>query len=205
MAFVQEVGLVITTAGVPWLATSVACNAILTCVAESTVTVRAWPPTVAVAPAAKPVPVTVSVKAALPAVTLAGLRVLMLGVGFTGATVSRREHGDARSSRGGNIAGRYGGRELRRRDERRRTASAIDLDDRTAREIGASGSESKGGASGRGRGRADARQNRRRRGRGNGKGQSVRGAPARPGSGHTDLGRSRTRDIGSGHTGLELA
>src|SRR5262249_2732756 len=90
MAFVQEVGLVITTAGVPWLATSVACNAILTCVAESTVTVRAWPPTVALAPAAKPVPVTVSVKAALPAVTLAGLRVLMLGVGFTGATVSGR-------------------------------------------------------------------------------------------------------------------
>src|SRR5215470_20239091 len=90
MAFVQEVGLVITTAGVPWLATSVACNAILTCVAESTVTVRAWPPTVAVAPAAKPVPVAVSVKAALPAVTLAGLRVLMLGVGFTGATVSGR-------------------------------------------------------------------------------------------------------------------
>src|SRR5262249_24095722 len=90
MAFVQEVGLVITTAGVPWLATSVACNAILTCVAESTVTVRAWPPTVALAPAAKPVPVTVSVKAVLPAVTLAGLRVLMLGVGFTGATVSGR-------------------------------------------------------------------------------------------------------------------
>src|SRR5499427_5501278 len=90
MAFVQEVGLVTTTAGVPWLATSVACNATLTCVAESTVTVRAWPPTVAVAPAAKPVPVTVSVKAALPAVTLAGLRVLMLGVGFTGATVSGR-------------------------------------------------------------------------------------------------------------------
>src|SRR5499427_1100052 len=90
MAFVQEVGLVTTTAGVPWLATSVACNATLTCVAESTVTVRAWPPTVAVAPAAKPVPVTVSVKAALPAVTLAGLRLLMLGVGFRSATVSGR-------------------------------------------------------------------------------------------------------------------
>src|SRR5215472_9976429 len=67
-----------------------ACTAILTCVAESTVTVRAWPPTVAVAPAAKPVPVTVSVKAALPAVTLAGLRLLMVGVGFTLATVSER-------------------------------------------------------------------------------------------------------------------
>jgi len=36
------------------------------------------------------VPVTVSVKAALPAVTLAGLRLLMVGVGFTLATVSER-------------------------------------------------------------------------------------------------------------------
>src|SRR4029434_7767912 len=51
---------------------------------------RACPPTVAVAPAAKPVPVTVSVKAALPAVTLAGLRLVMVGVGFTLATVNER-------------------------------------------------------------------------------------------------------------------
>src|SRR5262249_9000093 len=89
-AFAQDDGLVTTTASVPWLATSVPCTAILTCVPESTVTVRAWPPTVAVAPAAKPVPVTVSVKATLPAVTLAGLKLLMLGVGFTLATVSER-------------------------------------------------------------------------------------------------------------------
>jgi hypothetical protein len=68
----------------------VASSAIRTCVAESTVTLRAWPPTVAVAPAAKPVPVAVSVKAALPAVTLAGLRLVMVGVGFTLATVRER-------------------------------------------------------------------------------------------------------------------
>src|SRR5499425_1815611 len=90
VAFAQEAGLVTTTARVPWPATSRPCTAILTCVAESTVTVRGWPPTVAVAPAAKPVPVTVSVKAALPAVTLAGLKLLMVGVGFTLATVSER-------------------------------------------------------------------------------------------------------------------
>src|SRR5262245_20864565 len=81
-AFAHGAGFVTTTARVPWLATSVACTAILICVAESTVTVRAWPPTAAVAPVAKPVPVTVSVKAALPAVTLAGLTLVMVGVGF---------------------------------------------------------------------------------------------------------------------------
>jgi len=78
------------TATVPWVTTSVASSAILTCVVESTITVRAWPPTVAVAPAANPAPVAVSVKAPLPAVTLAGLRLLMFGVGFTRATLSGR-------------------------------------------------------------------------------------------------------------------
>src|SRR5215831_17458472 len=87
---VQDAWFATWTETVPWVTTSVASSAILTCVVESTITVRAWPPTVAVAPAAKPVPVTVSVKAVLPAVTLAGLRLLMLGVGFTLATVSGR-------------------------------------------------------------------------------------------------------------------
>ena len=87
---VQETGFVTRMATAPWLATSLASSAILTCVVESMVTVRAWPPTVAVAPAANPVPVVVRVKAPLPAVTVAGLRLLMLGVGFTLATVSGR-------------------------------------------------------------------------------------------------------------------
>jgi len=87
---VQDAWFATWTARAPWATRSVASNAILTCVVESTITVRAWPPTVAVAPAAKPAPVAVSVKAPLPAVTLAGLRLLMLGVGFTSATVSGR-------------------------------------------------------------------------------------------------------------------
>jgi hypothetical protein len=46
----QDAGLVTTMATLPWLATSVACTAMVTCVAETYVTVRAVPPTVAVAP-----------------------------------------------------------------------------------------------------------------------------------------------------------
>src|SRR5262249_39293363 len=70
--FVQDAGFATWTATAPWVTTSVASSAILTCVVESTITVRAWPPTVAVAPAANPAPVAVSGKAALPAVTLGG-------------------------------------------------------------------------------------------------------------------------------------
>src|SRR5262249_51238723 len=88
--FVQDAWFAIWTATAPWVTTSVASSAILTCVVESTITVRAWPPIVAVAPAANPAPVAVSVEALLPAVTLGGLRLLMLGVGFTRATVSGR-------------------------------------------------------------------------------------------------------------------
>jgi hypothetical protein len=60
----------------------------VTCVAEPKVTGRAWPPTVAVAPFTKPVPVMVRAKAAEPAVTLDGLKLVMLGVGLTDVTVS---------------------------------------------------------------------------------------------------------------------
>src|SRR5215470_227736 len=87
---VQDAWFATWTAMGPWVTTSVASIAILTCVVESTITARAWPPTVAVAPAANPAPVAVSVKAPLPAVTLAGLRLLMFGVGFTRATLSGR-------------------------------------------------------------------------------------------------------------------
>src|SRR5215470_10185970 len=87
---VQDAWFATWTATAPWVTTSVASSAILTCVVESTITVRAWLPTVAVAPAANPAPVAVRMKAPLPAVTLAGLRLLMLGVGLTLATVSGR-------------------------------------------------------------------------------------------------------------------
>jgi len=87
---VQDAWFATWTTTAPWVTTSVASSAILTCVVESTITVRAWPPTVAVAPAANPAPVAVRMKAPLPAVTLAGLRLLMLGVGLTLATVSGR-------------------------------------------------------------------------------------------------------------------
>jgi len=50
------------------------------------VVVRALPVTCTVAPGANPVPVTVSVKALLPAATLAGLRPVIPGVGFTTLT-----------------------------------------------------------------------------------------------------------------------
>jgi hypothetical protein len=51
------------------------------------VTGRAVPPTVAVAPDTSPVPVTRSVKPALPATTLVGVRLVRAGVGLMLATV----------------------------------------------------------------------------------------------------------------------
>ncbi len=59
----------------------------VSCVGELMVTVRAWAPTVAVAPLTKPEPVTVRAKAGLPAATLAGVRLARLGVGLILATV----------------------------------------------------------------------------------------------------------------------
>src|SRR6266700_2355308 len=76
----QAAGLVTRTATVPWAATSAASTAMVSCVGELMVTVRAWAPTVAVAPLTKPEPVTVRAKAGLPAATLAGVRLARLGV-----------------------------------------------------------------------------------------------------------------------------
>src|SRR5215468_3890741 len=60
----------------------------VSCVALTNVVERATPPTVAVAPATKPLPFTWSVKAARPAVTLAGERPVSAGVAFASVTVS---------------------------------------------------------------------------------------------------------------------
>jgi len=79
---VQDAGLVTTMATLPCVATSVACTAIVSWVPELTVAVRATPPTVAVAPFTNPVPVTVRVKAVLPAAILDGLKLLIVGVGL---------------------------------------------------------------------------------------------------------------------------
>ena len=76
-------GFVSCRTSAPALARSVACMATVNCVAETKVVARAWPLTVAVAPLTNPVPLMVRGKAALPAVTLAGLRLVMLGVGLT--------------------------------------------------------------------------------------------------------------------------
>ena len=81
-------GLVTTTATLPTAATSAARTAIVTWVAETTVTARAMPPTVAVAPFTKPVPVTVRGKAALPAAMPAGLSEPRFGVGLMVTTLT---------------------------------------------------------------------------------------------------------------------
>jgi hypothetical protein len=65
-------GFVTTTAGVPTLAMSLACTAIVTCPALTNVTALPTPPNVAVAPFTKLDPFTVSVNPAEPAAMLAG-------------------------------------------------------------------------------------------------------------------------------------
>src|SRR5262245_9541212 len=77
-------------ATLPALVTSEVCTATVSWVADPKLTARDWPPTVAVEPLTKPVPDRLIAKAPLPAVTPVGLRLLMLGVGFTLATVSER-------------------------------------------------------------------------------------------------------------------
>jgi hypothetical protein len=62
------------------VATSLACTLMSSCVPLTNVAGRATPPTVAVAPVANPLPVARSVKAALPAATLAGVRLVIAGV-----------------------------------------------------------------------------------------------------------------------------
>jgi hypothetical protein len=72
-------------------ATSEAWTLMLSCVALTNVVERATPPTVAVAPAANPLPFTWSVKAARPAVTLAGERPVIAGVALTAVPETSRE------------------------------------------------------------------------------------------------------------------
>ena len=76
----QDPGLVTWTPRFPTLTTSAASTPIVTCVAEPKITVRAWPPTVALRPLTKPVPVTARLKPALPEVT--GLGVMLFNVGL---------------------------------------------------------------------------------------------------------------------------
>src|SRR4030095_2761151 len=58
----QAAGLGTCTGSVPGLATAPASTAMESCVGEMRETGRGWPPTVAVAPVTKPVPVTVRAK-----------------------------------------------------------------------------------------------------------------------------------------------
>jgi hypothetical protein len=81
------VGLVTWIGTDPTAATSAACTLMSSCVPLTKLTERGVPPTVAVAPLTNPVPVARTVKAVLPATTLAGVRLVMLGVGLMFATV----------------------------------------------------------------------------------------------------------------------
>src|SRR5205823_11547226 len=65
-------GVTTVTCGVPAAATSAAAMAAVSCVALTNVVVRVAPFHLTVLPLTKPVPVTVSVKAALPAAVLVG-------------------------------------------------------------------------------------------------------------------------------------
>jgi len=75
-------GLLTTTGGVPAVAMSVACTAMVTCVALTNVTARAVLLNVPVIPLTKFVPLTVRVKAAPPAVAFAGENEVMVGTGL---------------------------------------------------------------------------------------------------------------------------
>lgn len=75
-------GLLTMTGGVPALAMSAAVTAIVTCDALTKVTVLAAPLNVPVAPLTKFEPLMVSVKAAPPAVALAGANDVIVGTGL---------------------------------------------------------------------------------------------------------------------------
>lgn len=75
-------GLVMTTGKDPAVAMSAAVTAIVTCVAETNVTVLALPLNVPVAPLTKFVPLIVKAKAAPPAVALAGENEVSVGTGL---------------------------------------------------------------------------------------------------------------------------
>jgi len=85
------VGFVTWIGTEPADATSEAWMLMVTCVALTNVVARATPPTVAVAPAANPLPFTWSVKAARPAVTLEGERPVIPGVPPTAVPDTTRE------------------------------------------------------------------------------------------------------------------
>jgi hypothetical protein len=80
-------GLTAVTEGVPAVAISLAEIAAVNCVALTKVVVRALPFHCTVAPETKFVPVTVSVKAAPPAVALEGESALRVGTGLPPVTV----------------------------------------------------------------------------------------------------------------------
>jgi hypothetical protein len=81
-------GLNTVMVGVPVLATSVAGIAAVTWVADPNVVVRARPLTWTTDAATKPVPVTVSVNAGLPAARLAGFSVAIVGTGLATVTIA---------------------------------------------------------------------------------------------------------------------
>ena len=68
------------TSTLPALTTSAASTPIVTRVAEPKITVRAWPPTVALRPLTKPAPVTARLKPELPEAT--GLGAMLFSVGL---------------------------------------------------------------------------------------------------------------------------
>ena len=81
-------GLTTVMLGVaPCVSTSLASTVAVSVVALPNIVVRFAPSIWTVAPDTKPVPVTVSEKVALPAAMLAGLSVLIVGVGFPTVTV----------------------------------------------------------------------------------------------------------------------
>ena len=75
------------TVGVPIDATSLASTVAVTWVDDTIVVGLADVPTHTRAPGMNPVPVTVSRKSALPAATLAGARLVIVGLGFDTVTV----------------------------------------------------------------------------------------------------------------------
>src|SRR5438128_514714 len=81
-------GVKTVIAAVPPVARSAAVIGAVTCVADPNVVVRARPLTWTTDAATKPVPVTVSVNAGLPAARLAGFSVAIVGTGLATVTIA---------------------------------------------------------------------------------------------------------------------
>src|SRR5437762_837502 len=79
-------GVKTVTLCVPPLARSVAGSAAVSCVVDTKLVVRGTPLTCTTAPDTNLVPVTVSVNAALPAATLAGISAVIVGTGLATVT-----------------------------------------------------------------------------------------------------------------------